>query len=223
MSSEKIETPNVPQAPILYGIDPSVTYKWVPVKFREEFFLSAFEEFWKQRGLEAMEDGERSILIEKEFRERFRGRRVAPKTAPWVEVGPMSSEVGLRLETASSYYQQNLRLAKEEKARQVDAVKAKKLSKAKEAAAIKAIEAEHIAANVTRGTSAYPPELIHDVLSDVVRGWGGFVKPFTTWEECAAVLPAADKYELFWDVVSNNAFTQTEFESFEFAPVSQQA
>lgn len=221
MSSE-ITSPIIPQAPTLYGIDPTVTYKWVPSKFRDEFRDKAFVKFWEANKLDEKDEAERNIIIRRDFVEPLRGRRVAAKGSPWVEVGPLSSDLSLRLEIANSTYRRQLASANLETEDQIKAIQAKKIPAKRKADEIRLIERRAKDENVARGTAAYGSELIQEVLADAVRGWEGFRKPFVTWEESGQVMPPADQYELFWDIVNNNAWSSAEFESFESAPDSQQ-
>lgn len=223
MSSEKIEVPHIPQSPVLYGIDPTVTYKWVPLSFRKEFFDSAFAAFWERAGLSEIKDkAERDIIIDRDFTPKYRGRRVAAKGAPWVEIGPIPSELAMRLETATAIYQRQLSAANRETELEIEAIRKRKLSKDRMASEIRTIERRAKDENIARGTAIYGAELIQEVLSATVRGWNGFVLPFVSWEASSGVMPSSDQYELFWDIVHNNAWTATDFESFESAPDSQQ-
>lgn len=219
--STEIEKPIIPTAPALYGIDPSVTYKWVPEKFRKEFDEREWAKIWETIK-DIKDDKEAKLIIQRDYVDRFKGRRVAAKGSPWVEIGPLSSEVALRLEMANSVYQNRLALANAETEREIQAIQAKKISVKRKEAEIKEARRRAQDANIARGFAAFDPELIEDVLSEAVRGWEGFVKPFTTWEECGRCLPPVDQRDLFWDIRSNNAWKDVEFESFESAPDLQQ-
>jgi len=221
MSSE-IEKPTIPQAPVLYGIDPSVTYKWVPMKFRKEFKDKLTERVWESIK-DIKDQTERDIVIQRDFVSRLRGRKVAEKNAPWVKVGPLSSDLSLRLELANASYRNCLALANAETDREIEAVRAKKISAKRKEDEIKAIRRRADDENTARGFSSFSADLIQEVLAEAVREWGGFVKPFVSWEESGQYMPPEDKCDLFWDIRSNNAWTDTEFESFESAPDSQQA
>lgn len=219
--STEIEKPIIPAAPALYGIDPSVTYKWVPEKFRKEFDDKEWAKVWE--AIKDIKDEKESrLIIQRDYVDRFKGRKVAAKGSPWIKIGPLSSEVALRLEMANSVYQNRLALANAETEREIQAVQAKKISAKRKDAEIKEVRRRAQDANIARGFAAFDPDLIEDVLSDAVRGWEGFVKPFTTWEECGQCLPPVDKRDLFWDIRSNNAWKDVEFESFESAPDLQQ-
>jgi len=223
MSSSETTAARIPQAPILYGIDPSITYKWVPLKFRKTFLTKAFQKAWNDAKLDEIPDEkEREIVIQRDFVEKYRGRQVAETGSPWVEVGPLSSALALRLEVANTIYQRQLTLAKDATQKEITAVEAKKIPKEKRDKLLREIQRRAEDSNVARGTSAYDPDLIQDVLAGAVRGWAGFVKPFATWEESCDVMPSEDQYELFWDIVNANAWTSVEFESFESAPALQQ-
>jgi hypothetical protein len=220
MSSE-IEKPSIPQAPVLYGIDPSVTYKWVPAKFRKEFQDKLSERVWESiKGIK--DKAERDIVIQRDYVGRLRGRKVSEKGSPWVEVGPLSSDLSLRLEIANGAYRGRLALASADLEREIEAIQAKKIPAKRKEAEIKAIRRRAEDENVDRGFSSFDADLIQEVLSEAVRSWGGFVKPFMSWEESGQFLPPEDKCDLFWDIRSNNAWTDAEFESFESAPDLQQ-
>ena len=220
MSSE-IEKPIIPQAPILYGIDPSVTYKWVPSKFRKEFLDKVAEKVWTS--IEGIKDEkERAIVIRRDYVDRFRGRVVAAKGSPWVEVGPLSSDLSLRLEIANATYRNRLAQANAETEREIEAVRAKKIPAKRKESEIQEIQRRAKDENAARGFASFDSELIQEVLSDAVRGWSGFLKPFVSWDESGQYLPPDDKCDLFWDIRSNNAWKDAEFESFESAPDLQQ-
>lgn len=220
MSSE-IEKPSIPQAPVLYGIDPNVTYKWVPLKFRKEFQDKLADRVWESIK-EIKDEKERQIIIRRDYMDRLRGRVVALKGSPWVEVGPLSSDLSLRLELANATYRNRLALANAEKDREIEEVRAKKTPAKRKEQEIKAIQRRAEDENAARGYASFDSDLIQEVLSDAIRGWGGFVKPFVSWEESGQYLPPQDKCDLFWDIRSNNAWTDAEFESFESAPDLQQ-
>lgn len=216
MSSEN-EKPNIPTAPTLYGIDPSVTYKWTPAKFRQ----AALDKLWI-RVWESVKDikdaKEREIIIQRDYVEPLRARRVAPPGSPVIEVGPLSSDVALRLELANATYRNRLDMANRETASRIEAIKAKAIPEKRKAAEIDDIQRRAKDENAARGFASFDSDLIQEVLADAVRGWEGFVKPFVSWEESNKYLPAEDKCDLFWDIRSNNAWSNVEFESFESAP-----
>jgi hypothetical protein len=220
MSSE-IEKPNIPQAPVLYGIDPSVTYKWVPPKFRKEFRDKLADRVWESIK-DIKDEKERQIVIRRDYVDFLRGRQVAMKGSPWVEVGPLSSDLSLRLELANATYRNRLALANAETEREIEAVRATKAPAKRKDQEIKAIQRRAEDENAARGYASFDSGLIQEVLSEAVRTWSGFVKPFVSWEESGQYLPPADKCDLFWDLRSNNAWTDAEFESFESAPDLQQ-
>ena len=220
MSSE-IEKPSIPQAPILYGIDPSVTYKWVPAKFRKEFQDKSVTRFF-ERIKDIKDEKERALVIRRDYVDVYRGRIIAEKGSPWVEVGPLSSDLSLRLEIANAAYRNRLALANAETDREITAVRAEKIPAKRKETKIKEIRRAAEDANAARGFASFDSDLIQEVLSEAVRGWSGFIKPFTSWEESGQYMPAEDRCDLFWDIRSNNAWTTTEFESFESAPDLQQ-
>ena len=216
-----IEQPNIPTAPTLYGIDPTVQYKWTPAKFRQATADKLWARVWESiKGIK--DDKEREIIIQRDYVAPLRGRRVAAPGSPVVLVGPLSSDVSLRLELANATYRNRLDMANRETAREIEAIKAKAIPEKRKALEIKEIERRAKDENAARGFASFDSDLIQEVLADAVRGWEGFVKPFVSWEESSKYLPAEDKCDLFWDIRSNNAWSNVEFESFESAPDLQQ-
>jgi hypothetical protein len=177
MSSE-IEKPNIPQAPVLYGIDPSVTYKWVPPKFRKEFRDKLADRVWESIK-DIKDEKERQIVIRRDYVDFLRGRQVAMKGSPWVEVGPLSSDLSLRLELANATYRNRLALANAETEREIEAVRATKAPAKRKDQEIKAIQRRAEDENAARGYASFDSGLIQEVLSEAVRTWSGFVKPLS--------------------------------------------
>jgi len=77
----------------------------------------------------------------------------------------------------------------------------------------------------------FDPDLRFAVLAATVKGWRGVkrsadgpeLKATGTWEEDAKILPASWKDQIFWTILSENAFTEEAVQGFTSRPDSPPA
>ena len=214
-----------PGAPMLWGIDPDLIFRWAPISFREP--PKGFEKDYTEAEKKDAEALKKAAATNPEAANekkhikavirKYAGQRWGiPEGAPILHLAPLSEKTAQSLHAAKALYTQMLTIAREElDANKTEIDKDKELSAEAKKVAKAALDLEARKENVKRGLDAYDSDLRSRVLSESVKGWENFRKPFSNdWSKDSLVLPMTIKDEAFDTIAEGAIFTGEEEEGF---------
>lgn len=209
-----------PTAPILWGIDPTVKFKWTP----EEFRLPPIG--WNERvtklrpteeALKVKEVADKYLEDLRALRREYIGvARPVKAGAPILYLKPLSERLSLRLQAASTLFERKLALARtwlDEDVKKIE--DDANLSADQVEKAIREIDRAAAFDNEQRRREIFDEDLRFDVLAECVDGWENFRATWTgKWEKDAKAIPAKWKDEAFAAIRVGSVFTEDEQEGF---------